>query len=538
MVIRNPYGFIAKHYKLINLLLLVPLLYLALKFGDVASFFRDYVKNNYTTVETGYAVKYVTGLTFLVLIVMLIINAAIYIICMTKKKNISYFLIASGYYAVLLLLALFFRVTMENMQLADIDQTFANFVRDCANLSFIPAYFLLAVGLSKGVGFNVKTLRFDNNSELIIAENDDENIELRLGNEDNSLKKNVVHLIRELKYYVLENKFVFTCFAVLLLIVIGVSLFLNFQVYNKTYSLNQAFSMEGFTLSLKDSYITNVDYQGKVISVDKYYLAIKLGIINNGRASSIDSSNFRIYLDNESLYPSYDRASRFIDIAKVYQGEVIPNVKDYAGGEYVFVYELNKEQVKNSYQMRILNGLTQKENKLIKRYKKINIKPTNLLKEETYKGELKIGSEISFKNSMLQDTLYKLNSIEIVDHYIFDKENCIGNDCNTVTDTAVASPGNALVVIKDELKWDESTDYYKNSNKDFYGDFVTLSYQYNLSSGVEINESKNNVTGMKNVTPAGLNGTKIYEVSGNILRAKKIDMIIKIRNKKYVLSVK
>ncbi len=39
MIIRNPYGFIAKHYKIINILLIIPIIYLTLKFGDVATFF-------------------------------------------------------------------------------------------------------------------------------------------------------------------------------------------------------------------------------------------------------------------------------------------------------------------------------------------------------------------------------------------------------------------------------------------------------------------------------------------------------------------
>ena len=537
MVIRNPYSFIAKHYKLINLLLLVPLLYLIFKFGDIASFFRDFVKANYSTPETGYATKYVTGLTFLILFVMLFINGAIYIICFTKKKRILYFLSSSIYYAILLVFALFFRVIMENMQLSGVDQTFMNFVRDSANLCVLPLYFFLVVGFTKGVGLNVRTLKFDNNAELIINENDDENIELRIGSEDNNLKKNIVHIIRELKYYLLENKFVFTCFGVVILIVIVVSLFLNFQVYNKTYSLNQALSMEGFTVSLKDSYITNVDYRGNVISEGKYYLAVKLGIINNGQESSIDSSNFRIYLDHESIYPSYDRSSRFIDIGGVYKGEKIPNVKEFPGGEYVFVYELTENQLRNSYQMRILNGLSQREDKLIKRYKKINIRPTNIAKNEDG-GTYKIGSEISLKNSMLGDSTYKLNSVDIVQQYRYESENCNGSKCYGVSNIIVPSPGNILMVIKDEIKLDETTSYYKNSNKNFYDDFVSFGYNYNLHSGVNAGDDNYNVTLTKNVTPPGLKDVKIYEVSGTMETAVKINMMIRIRNRLYTIEVK
>ena len=43
MILRKPYGFLIKHYKIINFILLIPMFYIALKFGDIASFFRDYI---------------------------------------------------------------------------------------------------------------------------------------------------------------------------------------------------------------------------------------------------------------------------------------------------------------------------------------------------------------------------------------------------------------------------------------------------------------------------------------------------------------
>ena len=45
MILRKPYGFLIKHYKIINFILLIPMFYIALKFGDIASFFRDYISN-------------------------------------------------------------------------------------------------------------------------------------------------------------------------------------------------------------------------------------------------------------------------------------------------------------------------------------------------------------------------------------------------------------------------------------------------------------------------------------------------------------
>lgn len=538
MIIRNPYNFVSKHYKIINLILLLPMLYLLFKFGDIAEFFRDFVKAGYSTPETNFADSYVTGLAFLVPFLMLIITGTLYIICATKKKKVIYYLASAFYYAILLLAALLFRSTMESIQRVAIDETFANFVRDCANLSVYPMYVLMVIGASKGLGFNFRTLRFDNNADLQIKEDDDENIELRIGSEDNSLKKNLVHLIRELKYYILENKFVFTCLSVVAGIGIVVMLFLNFQVYNKTYTVNQAFSMDNFTLSLKDSYITNVDYRGNEFEDGKYYLAVKIGIENRGKAAAIESSNFRIFAGNDELYPSYDRSAMFVDVGKPYTGQEIPRTdEEHPGEEFVFVYALTEKQVRSSYQMRILNGLTHKEGKLITRYKKINIKPTNITKLETM-DPISSNKELSLKGSMLGDTKYQLNSLKVVTDYRYEIETCTNNVCSKTSDIVTPSNGGYLVVIEDDITWDENISYYKNSNTDFYEDYAMLSYQYNIFSGVNSGDNNYHVTALKNKTPKGLKDVKVYEVSSTMNKAIKINLLLRIRNRVYTIEVK
>ena len=139
---------------------------------------------------------------------------------------------------------------------------------------------------------------------------------------------------------------------------------------------------------------------------------------------------------------------------------------------------------------------------------------------------------------MIGETIYKLDSLKVVDHYNYSSKNCVGDKCVDISGILVPSPGNVLVIIKDEIKWDQTTAYYANSGQDFYNDFCSLSYTYNFVSGVDAGIDKYNVSTMKNVTPEGYKDAKVYEVSGNMIRASKIDMLIKVRNKIYTVSVK
>lgn len=534
MVIRNPYGFVVKHYKLINFLLLIPMIYLALNFSDVSNFFKDYVANGYTTKETGFTETYITTLSNVATLVMLVANILIYAILATKKKTSIYHLVGSVYYVVLLIASFFFSASMGSIESYTMDATFANFVRDMASMCVIPSYVLIVWGITQAIGFNFKTFRLDNHSDLKISEEEDDEIEIKIGSDDNSLKRNIIHIVRELKYYILENKFVFTCIAVALLLILGYTSYNYYQTYNKSFTINQAFSLENFSLSLKESYITNRDYRGAILSNDKYYLAIKIGIHNQGSATSIDKSNFRIYIGDDVIYPSYDKSSRFIDIGKIYQGEII-NADE--SNDYVFVYQLDKDQVKSTYEMRILSGLTQKNTKLLTKYKKISIKPENIVKKETL-GSTELNKQVDLSSTTIGDTTFTLNNLKVVQSYIYTYDSCdTKNNCNKIQDVILPSGGNALVIIEDELSLDKTSSYYKNSDKDFYSDFITLQYTYTITVGGDTGP-RTKTTNLKNITPKSLKDQSVYEVPSTLLQADEINMIITVRNKEVKIKVK
>lgn len=533
MVIRNPYGFVVKHYKLINLLLLVPILYLVFKLGDISGFFRDYVNAGYTTKETGYTETYITALTYIATFIVLIANILIYAIIATKKKTSIYHLVGSIYYIIVLIALLFLSASMQSIADYTMDATFANFVRDTATICSLPGYVILIWGFIDAIGFNIKTFRIDNHVELKVSDDEDDDIEIKVGSDNNALKRSGVHLVRELKYYILENKFVFTCIAIVLTLIIGYTMYSNYQLYHKTYSVNQDFTLDNFSISVKDSYITNVDYRGTLINSGKYYLAIKIGISNQGYETAIDRSNFRIYVGDEVIYPSYDKSSRFVDIGKMYLGEVL---KEDESDDYVFVYELTKDQVKSSYEMRILNGLTQKNDELLTKYKKINIRPSNILKTKDI-GETEIKKQVNLSSTTLGETTFKLNKLSIVQSYEYRYESCAANgSCKEVKQLIVPSGGNVLVIVEDDLNYDTESSYYKNGSRDFYSDFVTLEYKYVISSVTS--ESKTGKTKLTNVTPKIMKDQSIYEAPATLLYATDIDMKIQIRNQYLVIDAK
>lgn len=531
MIIRKPYGFLIKHFKIIHFLLLVPTLFLLLNFSDIGKFFTEYVANDYKTFEVTVAGKYITLLTYLGIIFMIIANGIIYLLMSKKKTSKLTYGIGIIYYLVLLILTVLFYSTLNSIDAKTLDATIINFVTDIAKITPIPGYILLVGYAIKGIGFNFKTMSIDSALELHASEEDDEEVEIKINSDNYTIKRRVTHLIRELKYYVLENKFVFCCFGAVFIILIGIALYMNFEVYNKKYSIYQAFVLDNFMISVKESYITNVDYSGNVISSDNYFIALKIAIENkSGDPISIDSSNFRIYTGKEYIYPSYDRSARFIDLGKNYQGNTIA---PGTSADYVFVYEVKKEQLKTQYQIKILSALKVEAGELIPSYKIINIKPKNILKEKE-NGKYKMGKEISLKNSTLGNTSLKIKSIKFSDIYNYDVISCDGvKNCSSGKYSVAAPSGKTLMIIEDEFVWDENTPYYLNSKKDFYADYSTISYKYETILS-EISDT----TKIVNITPENLKTAKVYQVPGIINSAYKIDFNIQIRNQKYTINLK
>ena len=538
MIIKNPYRYISKYYKYICLIMLIPLLYLTLKFYDIGKFFRDYVASDYTTFETKIAETYITGLCFGTIFGMLLFNAFISIVFATKKRGSTMHIVIIIYTILLAISAFIFHVVMNSIEARIAEPTLIRVIRDWSNIISIPGFILLPATLATAIGFNFKTFRIERQYDAFIGEDEEgmsDEFELKVGERETTAKGGMVHLIREAKYYVLENKFVFKIIGVILLIIIGISTYMNFQVYNKRYTVNQEFVLNNFTMSLKESYITNVDYRGTLIAKDKYYLAIKLTIQNkSSKVRNIDSANFRIFLGDTEIFPSYDRSSRFIDIGKNYHGE---NIVGKSINDYVFVYELTEDQLQTQYQMKILtNSVLGDNNKLINSYKIINIKPEYILKTKNL-GSAKIGSEITLKETVLGNTTYKLKSLEVADSYPFEYQICdINKVCTTIRDTVVQSGGKTLLIIDDEIKWDQNSSYFKNSDQDFYGDFVKIKYGYSVSYNGEVSD-RDEKSILRNKTPAQVTNYKIYEVPAVVKRADYIQLEYSIRNKVFTIDI-
>jgi hypothetical protein len=304
---------------------------------------------------------------------------------------------------------------------------------------------------------------------------------------------------------------------------------MHFNVYNKSYSKNKTFSHSAFTINMQDSMLTNMDYNGKTITKDKYYLVLKINITNNSTLKQkLDITNFRLQIDNGYLVPTLDRSDYFIDFGVPYHGE---EIKTNTSTTYNLVYELTEDQVASNYKIKILENIEYKVGDLTAHYKILNIRPKKILELEN-KDIYYLKEEIDLSDSYLGNSTTKINSYEITDNYLYSYEQCSSNSCKTLNDVVSAGYTSSktkttLLVLDVDTNLDENSIYsqaIKTMNK-FYEDFFTVEYD-----GKEVTT--------KNVTPSNLTDKIVLQTSSNISSANNINLLITIRNNVYKVKLK
>ena len=511
---------------------------------------------------------------------MILVNIILYLLMKRKQKNTLYYTLNIVYYFILFLFMFIAYNHMTSIELGQINTTSATLMKEIMLFVPMPSYIIIVATLFKGSGFNIKTLKFDQDIDLQVTDEDNEEIEIG-GNADNiSFKSNFVHMIRELKYYVLENKFIFICLLILLLLVISSNIYINIEIYNKKYTINNKVALNNIILTVEDSYITNTDQGGNILAKDKYYLALKVRIENISRENiTLDKKDLLIKGgDNNNLYPSYDRSSKFLDIGNRYLGNPLtprrvdptnkPTIECPVGyrlkntscirGEdvqegtvknnyscpegytlkeendssyceedenrkiYSLIYELNKNDIKKSYELKILNSMTNKIGDLSPSFILIKFKPKNVLNKETL-GEYRYGQEIDLSDTTLGKTKLTINKVNFYNNYEYKYEFCkTKNNCETVNDVINNKNGRIIVEFEDSIIYDENSQYYINSKRLFYEDYATLKYKI----GDKEMSSK-----LKDITPINIKNKKIYETSSLVTEGTNFYIQLLIRNK-------
>ncbi len=535
MVLRKPYAFLIKHFRIIHLFLLLPIAYLISKTFTIVSFFRTYIRNGYTTNIVNIAAEHISLFMYLAVLIILVAVMAIYYLMRQKEKSTKLYFFTLLYYIFLFILIGVAYSILSGMERDVITAQTARAYRDVSFVLCLPQYFFFVYVLIRGIGFDIKKFDFANDlKDLEITDVDSEEFEFTINVEGYKVERTARRFIREFKYYVQENTFIFTCIVSIVVIFLGTTIYLNFGVYNKTYRVSDKMTHNYFNIQITDSVVTNLGHDGNVITQGKYYLTIQLFIENRTHKNyELDYNNFRLVLKGKNYYPVLDRGEYFVDFGKPYYKEKInKQTKDY----YVLVYEIDEKDLTNQYIIKILEGIQYKVGDIAATYKNIKLNPPKVNKVNNVES-IAVGKTLNLKNSPLGYTIFKINNYELKNSYTYTYDHCYSEtNCQKLTDRITTNIGGTierttLLILNMEYNLDMTSIYASSikTNSKFFDHFFSLYYE---------KEGKSHIVSLNNRTTPYMQNAVVFETRQEIENADKIDLLITIRDKRYTYHLK
>ena len=107
MILKKPYGFLIKRFRIIHIILTALTIFIAVSSRNILAFFRRFISNGYSvTVIDNMASEYIGWPIYITIILVVASLIAIYVLLRTKKKPNKIYLAAIIYYIILLYLML------------------------------------------------------------------------------------------------------------------------------------------------------------------------------------------------------------------------------------------------------------------------------------------------------------------------------------------------------------------------------------------------------------------------------------------------
>ena len=528
MILRKPYAFFIKYFRIINLV--IALLMLALLYQTYVLFnlFNTYV-SDYSIIESGFETgDYINIYSFIIPLIIILGNIVVLSVLFIKKKNTKLYLLNVIVYLVTIII---FALDYSNIQTAItaiLDVRVSKAMRDLTLFVLIFQIVCLILTSIRAIGFDIKSFDFKKDlEELNITEKDNEEFEVNVNFDSNKTRRNVRRKLRHLNYFYKENKFFINLSVILLAVIVCFMVFINKTIYVSNYNENEVFAASNYNFNIENAYIITNDNNGNTIRVGKAFVAVKFKVSSYSK-DTLNTGLITLKVGDKS-YSKNDKYSSFDDIGNVYIDEEI--TKDF--NEYVLVYMVPLDDIKKSMSIKINDDVSYVRGEMGAKNIFVKLKPVNLSKNVT-STEYNLGEKINFKGSLLGESTLNIKSMnfsnKFKEEYQFCSKTCI-NSYEYITPTATGDYEKALVQIDGTFNKKVNLPNLENLYR-FINSYATFEYEINgkwYSDKVDSEYIKPKVAKTKYT---------YVEVNNKILNATHIKLIINVRNYSYKYIVK
>lgn len=335
MILRRPYAFLIKHFRLIHLILFILFAYITYKANNMLSFFKDYIDSNGNMVFD--STMYISYFIFVAIVLIVVISTIVYFLMRYKKKPKLFYIILV---VVSIISSILFVYLYNNIRLLETTAISAREIRlfrDISRFNFWLLFIICIPVIIRGLGFDIKRFNFTKDlHDLKLEAQDSEEVEVNVEISSDVLKRTWRKLGRELKYYYVENKFFINIIlGVLIFILIMIFPFKKFVV-NRNLSEGEVLNTNYFDIKINASYISTRNR----VSKNNSYVILKMEVKGKVNKYKLDLDEFVLEGENNKYIPSLKYYYYFSDLGVGYNDNVL-DTDNY--NEYLLIYNIKNE---------------------------------------------------------------------------------------------------------------------------------------------------------------------------------------------------
>lgn len=527
MILKKPYAFFIKNFKLFHLILFILSSLLLYRTSLIYNFFREFVKKTPDVIGKDLSSPLFTSYAYILVVILIIVNIVIITVMIKKTKPYMYYILNIILYILILIIYFISHGIVNNLEVMLVSAKTTMAIRDILNISRMIQTISVIFYLIRATGFDIKKFDFVKDLHgLNISEEDSEEYEIAVDFEPNLIIRKIKRTLRNINYYYKENKFIINIILALLFSSVMFLIYASINKYDKKYNENDFFQASNVNFGIKESYIITNDYSGeKIFENDKVLVVLKISTSSKIEQELI---NNKLVLNvGENRYYSvqnYDK--KLIDIGEVYRNQKITNkFKDY-----ILVYEIPKSEKTKEMIFEYIDKITYEKGTTKTNSMKINIKPQKIDEVKNITHKYNITETIDTSSSKYSDYKITINSYEISDSFTGYYESCVNSKCEQFKEIMFKEP--AASTPKTILKISGNIEYTNKINNivnlfDYIKYFGRIEYKYND----KIYQEKLDFTNKKFKRIKDEN--YYIDVDKNIMEASEIKLIFKIRNNEY-----
>ncbi len=519
MILRKPYAFLIKNFRKINILLLALILFAFWKNLSLYSFVKEYVNTSFYNNLINSIDNYVNAFTILAQLLIIIISGILAYLLRYKNKPYAAYIFIMCANIVTFGFFLYTRRFFIYNTVGAFNLSGSMVVRDLLLISTIPYYVIIVILLVRSIGLDLKKFGFSKDKEFSeISEEDREEVEVEVAFNKDILIRKIKNKLRMGKYFFLEHKFSLSIIFALVLSLLVYNTYHFLYVENKIYNLGQTFKANHYRLTVDNTYLTDKDYAGNVISKDgKYYIVLDIKVENLlATTRTFDIENFFLFVDNKNYVPSTRYNPSFVDMGTLYTGKELGSKKT---SNYLLIYEVDEPNEKANFLL-TYQDLASKNNKVIK--VKIKIRD---IREFVNKDNSSLTKDMTIPINADTKKEFRLNTYELTDNISYTYEKCHVLNCPVYEGQITSSDDKTILYIRGH-----------------YGDDTTASFLSFMKKYGKIKYKIGDKIYTEKITSAintDYRGNHLYlSVNKKVTEASEIDLYFTIRTYQYYYRIK